>query len=98
VPGDRRWGAEHKKKIYLFTSEECQKKFMADPGRYAPALSGHDPVALVDRGVTVEGRREHGCYFGAEPNLRIVLFADEASFLAFQSNPQRYAGQIFAAQ
>ncbi len=96
VSGDRRWGATHRGKTYLFVSEGCQKKFLADPDRFAPALSGNDPVALVDRGQAVAGRREHGCYFGAEPNRRVVLFSDEASFEAFSRNPQRYAGQILA--
>ncbi len=96
VSGDRRWGAHHRGQTYLFVSEGCQKKFLANADRYAPALSGNDPVALVDRGQTVPGRREHGCYFGMEPNRRIVLFADEASYQTFSSNPQRYAGQIFA--
>jgi YHS domain-containing protein len=98
VSGDRAWGATHRGKTYLFVSEGCQKKFLADPDRYAPALSGNDPVALVDRGQAVPGKREHGCYFGVEPNRRIVLFADEASYQTFSRNPQRYAGQILAPQ
>jgi YHS domain-containing protein/thiol-disulfide isomerase/thioredoxin len=98
VSGDRRWGAHHRGQTYLFVSEGCQKKFMANPDRYAPALSGQDPVALVDRGQSVAGRREHGCFFGAEPNRRVVLFANEASFEAFKNNPQRYAGQILATR
>jgi YHS domain-containing protein len=98
VSGDRRWGLEHRGRIYLFTSEQCLQKFRANPDRYAPALSGHDPVALVDRGQTVPGRREYGCFFGVEPNKRVVLFADEGSYQTFSRNPQRYAGQIFAAQ
>jgi YHS domain-containing protein len=96
--GDRRWGARHRGKTYLFVSEGCQKKFLANPDRYAPALAGNDPVALVDRGQTVAGRREYGCYFGVEPNRRVVLFADEASYQTFSRNPQRYAGQILATQ
>jgi YHS domain-containing protein len=88
----------HRGKTYLFVGEGCQKKFLADPDRYAPALSGNDPVALVDRGQTVPGKREHGCYFGVEPNRRIVLFVDEANYQAFSKNPQRYAGQIMPQQ
>jgi YHS domain-containing protein len=96
VAGDERWGANHRDKTYLFVSQSCQQKFMADPDRYAPVLSGNDPVALVDRGESVPGRREHGCYFGVEPNRRVVLFANEASYQTFSRNPQRYAGQIYA--
>ena len=95
VEGDRRWGANHRGKTYLFLTKSCQEKFLADPDRYAPALSGNDPVALVDRGQTVPGRREVGCFFG--PNRRIVLFADEASYQAFERNQKRYEAQIFAS-
>jgi YHS domain-containing protein/thiol-disulfide isomerase/thioredoxin len=98
VPGDEKWGAVHRGKTYLFISEACRDKFMKNPDHYAPALSGNDPVALVDRGQTVEGRRQHGCFFGEKTNRRVVLFANEASFETFQQNRQRYAGQIFAPQ
>lgn len=98
TPGDRRFGAVHRGKTYLFASEGCQKKFMADPDRYSPAFGGNDPVILTERNQTVPGRREIGCYFGLEPNRRIVLFADEASYQAFSRNPQRYAAGIFGPQ
>lgn len=98
VLGDRQWGAVHRGKTYLFISEACRDKFLKNPDHYAPALSGSDPVALVDHGQMVEGRRQHGCFFGEKPNRRVVLFANEASFDAFQKNRQRYAGQIFAPQ
>lgn len=98
VLGDKNWGAVHRGKTYLFISEACRDKFMKDPDHYAPALSGNDPVALVEHGQLVEGRRQHGCFFGEKPNRRVVLFANETSFEAFQKNRQRYAGQIFAPQ
>jgi YHS domain-containing protein len=96
--GDEKWGAIHRGKTYLFVTEQCQQRFMANPDRYAPAFDGNDPVHLVDRNQTVPGRREIGCYFGVEPNRRIVLFADETSYQTFSRNPQRYAQQIFARQ
>jgi YHS domain-containing protein/thiol-disulfide isomerase/thioredoxin len=96
--GDTKWGAVHRGKTYLFLSEQCQQRFLANPDRYAPAFDGNDPVLLVDRNQAVPGRREVGCYFGVEPNRRIVLFADETSYQTFSRNPQRYAAQIFATQ
>jgi YHS domain-containing protein len=94
VPNDPRLGAIHRGRLYLFASPDCQQKFLADPDRYSPVLSGHDPVIFVERGQLVPGRREHGCFYGAEGNRRIVLFADEASYQAFERNPLRYAAQF----
>lgn len=94
VEGDRRWGANHRGKTYLFTSETCRDKFMVDPDRYAPVLTGNDPVALVDQGQTVPGSRKHGCFFG--PNRRIVLFASEQNYQTFTSNAKRYEPQVLA--
>jgi YHS domain-containing protein/thioredoxin-related protein len=96
--GDAAFGAIHRGKTYLFISKQCQERFLANPDRYSPAFDGNDPVQLMDRNQTVPGRREIGCYLGVEPNRRIVLFADEASYQAFVRNPQRYAAGAFAPQ
>jgi YHS domain-containing protein/thiol-disulfide isomerase/thioredoxin len=98
IKGDPAYGAIHRGKTYLFGSQQCQQRFMANPDRYAPAFDGNDPVLLVDRQQTVPGRRDIGCYLGVEPNRRIVLFADENTFEAFKRNPQRYAAGAFASQ
>lgn len=41
-----------------------QQRFLADPDRYAPVISGNDAVMTVDYGQTVPGHREHGTFFG----------------------------------
>jgi thioredoxin-like negative regulator of GroEL/YHS domain-containing protein len=84
--GDKRWGAIHRGRTYLFVSEEAQKAFLADPDRYSPVLSGNDPVMRLDHNQDVAGKREHGAFF----NDRIYLFANEATFLRFGRDPGRY--------
>ncbi|MEN6405678.1 MAG: thioredoxin fold domain-containing protein [Thermoguttaceae bacterium] len=93
VMGDRRWGAIHRGRTYLFKGPEEQKQFFADPDRYAPMLSGNDIVLASEQGQTVAGRREHGAYFGN----RVYLFASEATLDKFTRNPNLYANQASAA-
>ena len=84
--GDRRWGARHRGRVYLFSNEASQQRFFSNPDAYSPVLSGFDPVRYGERGQLVEGRRQHGLIFGNQ----YYLFADEASLEQFRSNPQRY--------
>ena len=55
VQGDPRWGVVHRGVVYLFAGPEEQKRFLADPDRYSPALSGNDPVVAFDQGRLVMG-------------------------------------------
>ena len=85
--GDRMWGARHRGRTYLFISQQQQQKFLADPDRYSPALSGYDPTRFVDYGDPVNGQRRHGMWFRG----RTYLFADEDSLRRFSLKPQYYA-------
>jgi YHS domain-containing protein/thioredoxin-related protein len=91
--GDRRWGAIHRGRTYLFAGPEQQQRFLADPDRYAPVLSGNDVVMAVEQGQAVSGRREHGVLF----RDNVYLFAGEASLETFSKNPEHYARQILQA-
>ena len=93
VEGDRRYGAIHRGRTYLFTSPEQQRKFMADPDRFSPVLSGNDPVLSLQSGRPVPGFRKYGLFYG-----RIYLFANEDSLLQFTKNPQRYAAEVLQAE
>jgi YHS domain-containing protein/thiol-disulfide isomerase/thioredoxin len=92
--GDRRWGAMHRGKTYLFAGPAEQQKFMANPDRYAPAISGEDVVAAVDQGQSIPGKRE----FGVEYQGRTYLFATPASRQIFCQNYARYAGEVLQAE
>lgn len=91
--GDRRWGAIHRGRTYLFAGPEQQRRFLANPDRYAPMLSGNDVVMAVELGETVPGRREHGVLFSSN----VYLFSSEASLEKFSKNPHHYARQILQA-
>ena len=87
VKGDPRWGAVHRGCTYLFLSQQHQQRFLADPDRYSPVLSGFDPTRYVDRGELVPGQRAHGMWFRG----RTYLFADEQSLDRFSQAPEFYA-------
>jgi len=87
VKGDARWGAVHRGATYLFLSQQHQQRFLSDPDRYSPVLSGLDPARYVDRGEVVPGRRAHGMWF----RDKIYLFADEQSLDRFSQAPEFYA-------
>ena len=89
VKGDPKFGAHHQGRTYLFASAEAQAKFLQDQGyqKYAPALSGFDPVKYAERGELVDGKRVHGVFF----HNQVFLFADEAGLQQFWADPERYA-------
>jgi len=86
VLGNPRWGARHEGRTYLFAGPEEQQKFLANPDRYAPVLSGLDVVQLVESTQMTDGRREFGAWFGG----RVYLFSSEESYQKFSADPYRY--------
>ncbi|HPZ83251.1 MAG TPA: hypothetical protein PL064_07440, partial [Thermogutta sp.] len=88
--GNPRWGARHEGRTYLFAGPEEQQKFLANPDRYAPVLSGMDVVQLVEATQLTEGRREHGAWFGG----RVYLFSSEESYQKFSLDPYRYINAL----
>jgi YHS domain-containing protein len=91
--GDARFGAVHRGRTYLFLGPTEVKNFLADPDKYAPVLSGNDPVMAVENQQLVPGRREFGVY----SDNRVYLFADERSRINFEKNPQRYSADALQA-
>jgi len=87
VLGDRRWGAIHQGRTYLFSGPEEQRRFLANPLIYGPVNAGNDVVLTVDEGRTAVGHREHGVVFGN----RVYLFSSEASLERFSKRPKYYA-------
>ena len=79
---------------YLFLGPEEQKRFLQEPDRFAPALSGNDSVLAFDRGQLVRGHREFGIFF----ENRIYLFANAETLERFQQNPRRYADEVRQAE
>ncbi len=93
VRGDKQWGARHRGRVYLFSSAAAQQKFLADPDRYSPALTGFDPVVFAENGRYAEGLRAHGLRY----HDQIFLFQNEASLAKFAQEPHRYAEVVSLA-
>jgi YHS domain-containing protein len=94
VEGRAQWGARHRGRTYLFASAEQQKAFLADPDRYAPALSGDDPVLAFDGGKSTPGQRRYGVTYQS----RTYLFSSTETRDAFAANPQRYTSGAMVAE
>jgi YHS domain-containing protein len=94
VEGRAQWGARHRGRTYLFAGAEQQRAFLADPDRYAPALSGDDPVLACDSGREVAGQRRYGVTYQS----RMYLFSSPETRAAFAANPQRYTARVTIAE
>jgi len=94
VEGRAQWGARHRGRTYLFAGVEQQQAFLADPDRYAPALSGDDPVLAFDAGKSTPGQRRYGVTYQS----RTYLFTSPQTRDAFAANPQRYTSGAMVAE
>ena len=94
VEGRAQWGVRHRGRTYLFASVDQQKAFLADPDRYAPALSGDDPVLAFDAGKSTPGQRRYGVTYQS----RTYLFTSPETRDAFAANPQRYTSGAMVAE
>ncbi|MGB8854639.1 MAG: hypothetical protein WCC69_13875 [Pirellulales bacterium] len=92
--GRAQWGARHRGRTYLFAGEEQQRAFLADPDRYAPALSGDDPVLACDKGTSAPGQRRYGVTYQS----RMYLFSSPETRSQFAANPNRYVGRVALAE
>ncbi len=88
--GDVRFGAIHRGRTYLFATSTEQAKFLADPDRFSPIISGNDPVVALERGEAVPGKRELGIMCGE----RMILFASQESYDKFVKDSKRYSVEI----
>jgi len=92
--GDVKFGAVHLSRTYLFAGQAEQQKFLSDPNKYCPVISGHDPIYLFVQGQYVQGRREHGIFC----NDRLYLFANAESMKHFIDNRQHYLNAVYQAE
>ena len=60
-PGKKTWGVIHRGRTYLFAGPEEQRRFLADPDRYAPVSSGDDVVLLWNRAVRCRATVSMAC-------------------------------------
>ncbi len=94
VAGNVQYGARHRGRTYLFAGPTEQQAFFAAPDRYAPALSGDDPVLALDTGRRVPGDRNYGLTYES----RTYLFSSPETLNAFTVAPQIYARRVTMAE
>jgi len=87
LPGDSRWAVEYRGRVYLTTGTDQQRRFLANPERYAPVLTGNDPVLAVDESRLESGRTEHCVVYDG----RLYSFSSISTLARFRQNPKRYA-------
>jgi YHS domain-containing protein/thiol-disulfide isomerase/thioredoxin len=80
------YGAVHRRRTFLFASEEEQKKFLADPDKYTPVFVGYDPVKFMQTGELVDGSAAYSLTY----RKQVYLFADDASLKTFWQNPSQF--------
>ena len=85
--GDPRWALVHRGRKYLTSGPTQQQRFMANPDRYAPVLSGGDPVWSVDGNRFVEGKTDFCVVYDG----RLYMFVEAATLARFRQAPKRYA-------
>ena len=77
-------------RTYLFAGPEEQQKFLANPDRFSPVMSGDDPVLhTINQGQHVAGSRMYGVSYA----VRVYLFTSEQTLQMFQQDPKRYAAK-----
>lgn len=93
VKGNKKFGAIHRGRLYLFANADAQKAFLVDPDRYAPALSGYDPVVFNETQKFVDGKRSIGIYYID----KVYCFASEESLQKFMAAPKPFAETVYQA-
>ncbi|MFM7251156.1 MAG: thioredoxin family protein [Planctomycetaceae bacterium] len=94
VEGRAKWGVRHRGRTYLCAGPDEQRSFLANPDRFAPGLSGDDPVLAIDGGKRVGGQRQYGVSYRS----RIYLFSSPDTQAAFRVDPQKYAQRVQMAE
>ncbi|MGV3608692.1 MAG: thioredoxin family protein [Planctomycetaceae bacterium] len=91
--GNPQFGAVHRGRTYLFASQEAQQKFLADPDRFSPVLSGCDPVVFVEQGKLVDGSRNCGLTYRGQ----MFFFVNKANADRFWKSPDSYTVPSYQA-
>jgi YHS domain-containing protein len=88
--GDAQYGAVHRGRTYLFAGAEQRDQFLANPDSYSPVFAGLDPVLLIDKQQSVEGKRSLGWRYGES----FYLFSSEETKQKFKESPHVYAAGV----
>ncbi len=87
VRGNPQHQASYDGKTYYFPNEEIKRTFLADPGKYVPALGGDCTVCLAKMGKRMPGSVFHAAYHKG----RLYLFPGADQKQMFVDNPGEFA-------
>jgi len=90
VRGQQAFGAIHRDRTYLFTSNLERQQFLADPDAYSPVFSGNDPVKMLEDNKQIAGSRR----FGFEYRGAFYLFSSQETMTRFANDPDRYSAGV----
>lgn len=94
VRGSSRFQASFDGKSYYFPNQEIRQTFLADPGKYVPALGGDCTVCLKDLDRRIPGSVYHAAYH----RNRLYLFPGDEQKQKFVANPASYADADLALE
>ncbi|MBM3964152.1 MAG: DUF255 domain-containing protein [Planctomycetes bacterium] len=90
--GNPQFAVRHRGRIYHCESEQARTALLANPDRYAPALSGCDLVEFAKTGDWVDGNCEFG--FIEKRTGRVFLFSTRANCEEFARNCEAYSQMV----
>lgn len=92
VKGNAQFAVRHRGRIYHCESEQARTALLANPDRFAPALSGCDLVEFAKTGDWVDGNCEFG--FIEQRTGRVFLFSSRANCEEFARNCEAYSQMV----
>ena len=92
VKGKPEHAVRHRGRVYHLVSEEALAKFLSEPDRFAPVLSGCDLVEYSKSGKWIDG----DCRFGfiEQETGRIFLFSSSLNCQEFAQNCESYSSMV----
>ena len=86
TPGRTEFAVVHRGRTFHTSGVEQQKRFLANPERYAPVLSGFDPVLLVEGSREVAGKTDFCLVYDG----RLYAFSSRSTLAKFRESPLSY--------
>jgi YHS domain-containing protein len=86
VEGDPALAVEYEGRTYRMSGPAQHRAFRAHPERFAPVLSGFDPVLAAEGRGSVPGRTDASAVYEG----RLYMFANPANLSRFRQSPKQY--------
>jgi len=84
--GTAEFQVEFQQVTYYLVDEAELRLFQSNPRKYAPRLTGCDPVIMTETDQAIAGNTQYGAFFDSG----LYLFASQASREQFKKSPLRY--------